>query len=150
MEKCFLSTLFFAILCTTSMAENNETLSKFTDDFPNIIMGEVYYVTQTSFLISVDLEFKGNMEAQTFETVFDGMGLKAKDVKVGQKVLVFINKLQTHPIDLVPYASFRLTKFDQFHGQCAYRLMNSDLDNDFLSQLTSVIYQKQLAAVYTY
>jgi hypothetical protein len=131
-------------------AAADETLAKFTDEFPNIIMGEVYYVTPTSFLISVDLEFKGNMESQIFEVDFDGTSLKQHDVKNGQKVLVFINKMLMKPMENLPYESFKVSRFDQFYGQCMFRFMKGELDNDFLSQLTSILYQKQLATVYTY
>lgn len=138
------------LFAASIQASTNETLSDFTDQFPNIVMGEVYYVTGTSFLLSVDLEFKGNMVQSTFEVVIDGTGLKPEDIKVGRKVLLFVNKLRMNPIENLPFASFHLSKFDKFHGQCAFRFINSELDNDFLSQLTNVMYQKQFAAVYTY
>jgi hypothetical protein len=149
MKKILLSVLPL-ILIYNIHAANNETLGKFTDEYPNIIMGEVYYVTQTSFFITVDLEFKGNLESKIFEVPFDGTSFKKQDVKNGEKALVFVNKMLMKPIENMPYVSFKLSKFDKFYGQCVFRFMNSELDNDFLSQLTSVLYQKQLAAVYTY
>ncbi len=150
MKTVILFALASVLFFSNANAANNEVLSKFTDNFPNIIMGEVYYITQTSFIISVDLEFKGNLESQTYEIPFENSNTKQPTVKNGDKVLVFIDKMLMKPIDNVPYSSFRLSMFDKFNGQCAYRFMNSELDNDFLSQLTSIMYQKQLATVYTY
>jgi hypothetical protein len=149
MKKIILFTLPLMLMCS-AQAGNPDMLNNFSERFPNIIMGEVYYVSQTSFFISVDLEFKGTLSSPTFEVVFDGTNVKPADVKLGEKTLVFIDRWLISPLENIPYVSFKVSKFDRFHGQCAYRFMNSELDSDFLSQLTSVLYKKEVAALYNY
>lgn len=124
-----------------------ESLDGFISRTPNIVFGEVYNVGQSYLLVEVAWELKGRLGSAIFQMELDLNSDSPSRYKTGDQLLVFVARNRIKPFEELPMADLRLSKFDEFDGQCAFMRVLIDSDYKKMSDINSKIQGRVVAAV---
>ena len=140
-------TLAFLLFLLTATQGENPKLSAFIEDMPNIVLGKIYYKGPTFFLMDVDWQLKGEIHTGVVEVPVLYQNEATRQLALGDRVLVFINRTTTTPIAEVPLPELQLSHFDFFNGQSAFMPIKKDNDYAVISQVHEKMRRRELAQV---
>jgi hypothetical protein len=149
MKKLIPLLMLFSIY-NIAFAERSNNLDNFVASTPNIVLGKVFCLGTTYFLVDIGWELKGKLNSEFFEVVVNDKSQVAKELKEGDRVLMFIRRREVKPIKKVPLKNLQLSDFDDFDGQCAFMKIKNDKDYTIISDVYSKVAKEDLASAFSF
>jgi hypothetical protein len=140
-------TFAFLLFLLTATHGEDPKLSAFIETMPNIVLGKIYFIGPSFFLMDVDWQLKGEIHTGVVEVPVLYHNDATRQLAQGDRVLVFIKRMATEPLKEVPLPDIQLSYFDMFNGQTAFLPIKKDEDYALISQVHEQMRRTRLAQV---
>ncbi|MFH0921379.1 MAG: hypothetical protein V1913_13585 [Fibrobacterota bacterium] len=135
---------FFLLLTVIAFCGNTELADALSAKFPVIMLGKVTEVNGNYFQATIDWRMKGVHASEIVTVAKDDWG---PYVKVGDRVIIGVNRSLERPMDETYLPGMTLTRFDIFEGQSAYRVLHETTDYALVGEIHSRITRAEMAVL---